>query len=624
MPMFEKSSSRKEVQQRSPAGTVRRAWIVFALVAGALLAGGLYLSGEVFRERAFSTLREDALNDAGLKGALLRAVLERPRALPLVLADDAELRSALFEGSDGAVARLDRKLQQLVEVTKVAVIYVIRPDGIAMAASNWNEPDSFVGRDYGFREYFQRAVAEGGAEHYALGTVSKRPGLYISRRVEGADGKLLGVVVVKVEFDGLEQDWGRSGKPTFVTDRHGIVLVTSRPEWRFLAIHTLDEAERGRIRESLQFGEAPLEPVPVTAGDLARDGTLVSIVPTGGKSAAEFLSTVTPVADTPWQLHLLTPAETTLNAAAWQGRLQALAGLTPLVGGAALLLYRWQRAVRRQASERAARDQLERKVAERTEELSRARDRLQTEIAEHHATETRLQTVQQELVQANRLAILGQVAAGVAHEINQPVATIRAYADNAATFLSRGQSAPAAENLSFIAGLTERIGAITDELRTFARKGRAAAEPVELATVVEGALLLLRSRFSGRLDMLHVAAIPRNVKVLGNRVRLEQVLINLLQNALEAMADRPDGRIDVRWSETQDGRAVVSVSDNGPGITPEILENLFTPFNTSKEGGLGLGLVISKDIVDDYGGTLTVESGPAGTTFTVTLKKAER
>lgn len=611
-----------QTPRRSPIAAVRRAWIAFALVTAALVSGGLYVSGEISREGALTTVRQDALNDAGLKGALLRAVLERPRALPLVLADDAELRSALFEASEGAIARLDRKLEQLAKLTKVSVIYVIRPDGIAMAASNWNEPDSFVGRDYGFRDYFQRAVAEGGAEHYALGTVSKRPGLYISRRVEGGDGSLLGVVVVKVEFDGLEQDWGLSGKPAFVTDRQGIVLVTSRPEWRFLTTRPLSDDQRARIRESLQFGAAPLEPIPTLAGDLERDGTLVRLSTARSGRIGTFLSTVLPVADTPWELHLLTPIEARLDAAVWQGRLQALAGLTPLAAFSALLLYRWQRALRRRAEEHAAREELERKVAERTEELSRARDRLQTEIAEHHATETRLQTVQQELVQANRLAILGQVAAGVAHEINQPLATIRAYADNAATFLARGQSAPATENLTFIAGLTERIGTITDELKTFARKGRAAAEPVELSTVVDGALLLLRSRFSGRLDMLHVATIPHHVRVMGNRIRLEQVLINLLQNALEAMAGKPGGRIDVEWTEMPEKMTAIRVTDNGPGIAPEILDHLFTPFNTSKEGGLGLGLVISKDIVEDYGGTLSVESSPAGTTFTVTMIKA--
>ncbi|TIW65519.1 MAG: sensor histidine kinase, partial [Mesorhizobium sp.] len=292
----------------------------------------------------------------------------------------------------------------------------------------------------------------------------------------------------------------------------------------------------------------------------------------------------------------------------------------PLIGLAAYLLWRRQSAQMRIAAEQATRAELERRVVERTEDLSRARDRLQAEITDHRSTEAKLQVVQQELVQANRLAILGQVAAGVAHEINQPVATIRAYADNARVFLGRKQTAPAEENLGAIAALTERIGTITEELKTFARKGRTAAEPVELRGVIEGAVVLLRSRFAGRLDALEITLPPPALKVMGNRVRLEQVLINLFQNALEALNGRDGARVEVSVEE-RDG-VVLSVSDNGPGIPPAILKSLFTPFNTSKEKGLGLGLVISKDIVADYGGRIEVASGAEGTRFTIHLAKA--
>jgi two-component system C4-dicarboxylate transport sensor histidine kinase DctB len=246
---------------------------------------------------------------------------------------------------------------------------------------------------------------------------------------------------------------------------------------------------------------------------------------------------------------------------------------------------------------------------------------LQLEITDHRATEARLQVVQQDLVQANRLAILGQVAAGVAHEINQPVATIRAYADNARTFLRRKQEASADDNLEAIASLTDRIGTITEELKAFARKGRTAAEPVELKKVIEGAVVLLRSRFAGRLDALKIKLPPTELMVVGSRIRLEQVLINLFQNALEAMEGQEDGRVDVFCEETQDGVGV-TVADNGPGIAPDILRSLFTPFNTSKEGGLGLGLVISKEIVADYGGRIDVTSDGAGTRFIIHLVKA--
>ncbi len=591
-------------------------------IALAALGISLFLAGEAGMRSTLATLADDVAEDAALKRALLQATLERPRALPLVLAADKQVSDTLGNPTADAVEGLNRKLEALVLGTKTAVIYVVGHDGIAIAASNWREPDSFVGNDYTFREYFKRGMEFGHAEHYALGSVSKRPGLYLSQRVANANGTAVGVVVVKVEFDGLERDWGNSGRSTFVTDNHGIVLITSRPEWRFLTTVDIPPHERVAIRESLQFGEAPLETLPVWALFGLDGHDMVSTEPGLGMPQQPHLSLTLDVPGTPWQMHVLSPAAAVLTTGMWQGRLIALLVILPLVALAAIMLYRRNRALRRLAADQAAREELERKVAARTSELTIARDRLQTEISEHRTTETRLQTVQHELVQANRLAILGQVAAGVAHEINQPVATIRAYADNARTYLSRGESKPATENLSFIADLTDRIGAITNELRGFARKGRAAAEPVALKTAVDGALLLLRSRFAGSLDMLQVQAIPEGITVSANRIRLEQVLINLLQNALEAVDGRADGRITVSLAPAAAGELAITVSDNGPGIPPAVLENLFTPFNTSKESGLGLGLVICKDIVSDYGGNITVESTPAGTTFTVTLKRA--
>jgi two-component system C4-dicarboxylate transport sensor histidine kinase DctB len=144
---------------------------------------------------------------------------------------------------------------------------------------------------------------------------------------------------------------------------------------------------------------------------------------------------------------------------------------------------------------------------------------------------------------------------------------------------------------------------------------------VELRGVIEGAVVLLRSRFAGRLDALAITLPPPALKVMGNRLRLEQVLINLFQNALEALDGRDDARVEVSAAETAEDVALV-VSDNGPGIPRAILKSLFTPFNTSKEKGLGLGLVIAKDIVADYGGRIEVSSSGQGTRFTIHLSKA--
>jgi two-component system C4-dicarboxylate transport sensor histidine kinase DctB len=429
---------------------------------------------------------------------LLRAVLERPRALPLLLAEDQQVYDGLASSShSNAVDVLNKKLERLVSGTQAAVLYVIGPDGIAIASSNWRESISFVGNDYSFRDYFRRAIEQGTAEHFALGSVSKRPGLYISRRV-GSAAAPLGVVVVKLEFDRLEEDWRDARRPVYVTDDHGVVLITSIPSWRFMTAAPVPQEDLAAIRNSLQFGDAPLAPLPIMRPRIIdAEASLVSAV-LPGSGEAEYLRLFAAVPTTPWRLEYLVPTDAPIASAVREMRLLTLAVLVPILAIGAFLLRRRQVSAMKIAVEQGMREELEWRVAERTEDLSRARDRLQSEISDHRNTEARLQVVQQELVQANRLAILGQVAAGVAHEINQPVATIRAYADNARVFLEREQQAdPARENLGAIAALTERIGTITEELKAFARKGRTAAEPVELRDVIDGAVVLLKSRFPG-------------------------------------------------------------------------------------------------------------------------------
>ncbi|OAV52521.1 two-component sensor histidine kinase [Rhizobium sp. WYCCWR10014] len=601
---------------------IRRMWWAYAVLALLAVVASLWASGEIGRHRAEAALEEQARMDARLNAALLRTVLEKYRALPFVLSQDTAIAAALAGNDAGTFARLSQKLEMLAAGTKAAVIYVIDKDGMAVSASNWREPTSFVGNDYRFREYFQGAVERGQAEHFALGTVSKKPGLYISQRISGSNG-LLGVVVVKVEFDDVEADWNASGTPSYVVDERGIVLITSLPSWRFMTIGRIAEDRLTAIRESLQFGDAPLQPLPLDmVRNLGAGLDVVEIVMPGDAGKTRFLDVGMPVPATGWHLQHLVTLGPSVDAGIREARMLALLILLPLLAGAAFLLRRRHTIALRISSEQQAREELERRVVERTLDLSQARDRLQAEIIGHKSTEQKLQAVQQDLVQANRLAILGQVAAGVAHEINQPVATIRAYADNARTFLDRGQTAPAGENLESIAALTERIGSITEELKTFARKGRGSAEPTGLKDVIEGAVMLLRSRFAGRMDTLDIDLPPDELQVMGNRIRLEQVLINLLQNALEAVAPKAgEGRVEIRTS-TDAGMVTVTVADNGPGIPPDIRKGLFTPFNTSKESGLGLGLVISKDIVGDYGGRLEVASDSGGTRFIVQLRKA--
>lgn len=596
-------------------------WLAFAGLWVLIVLTAFIAADEVGRSQALTSLISNATTDAELKVALLNVALERPRALPLVLSGDRDLVDALQQGAP-AIDRLNRKLEGLIEETQSSVIYVTDMNGLTIASSNWRSPDSFVGTNYSFREYFHRAITDGVAEHYALGNVSRKPGIYISRRIDTPQGRVLGVVIVKVELNRLEADWNIGGRPVYIVDRDGVTLMTSIPDWRFKTISPIAADRRKAIGESLQFGNEQLSLLPFRTLATVDENTALIYVSEPSAHQGEYLRLVVPVPTTSWSLHYMQPIAATMNTFIRESRAIGIAALTPFLVLSAVWLRRRQKANEAREMAEFARIELERRVTERTIDLTNARDRLQAEITRHEQTGRELQSVQEDLVRANRLSILGQVAAGVAHEINQPVATIRAFADNARVLLKRDRLPEADENLENIAALTERIGTITSDLKILARKGRTAAVPVSMRLVIEGAVILLRSRFSGHMDALDIVLPDETLMVSGSRIRLEQIVINLLQNALEAIEGREDGRVAVRVSKQGD-TVVLTIADNGSGIAPDVRELLFTPFNTSKEGGLGLGLVISSEIASDYGGRIDVSSDENGTCFSVLLKRAQ-
>lgn len=591
----------------------RRLWIVFAFVIVAIATGAFLVAGDAGRSRAIAAMRSRA-DDAGtLALAVLRGELEKQRALPVILARDPDVRSALRDGSRHA---LDLKLEAIARETRAAVIYLLGKDGVAIAASNWREPTSFVGNDYAFRDYFSGAVSGGTAEQFALGTVSKRPGLYITSRVDDG-GEPLGVVVVKIEFDQVEADWRALGGQTYVVDQRGVVLLATIADWRFQTEIALSSQTAAEIRHSLQFGAAPLTLLP-----LRPDGEVVRGT---GAAAGTHVASRIPIPTTGWQLEVLMPVGAAIRDE--QVRLQTLVALLLMPGAAlgAFALRRRQVNLARRNAEARVKAELERRVAERTLALAGANDRLVEEMAERTRAQERLSDAREELAKANRLATLGQVTAGVAHEINQPLAAMRTYAENARAFLVRADAAGADGALVKVVGLTERIGAITDTLRGFARRGGGPHGPVDLREALDGALMILDAalRHAGIVPTLPAPAEP--VFVLARLVELEQVLVNLMRNAIEAMAEAQDGRapklmIDVASRGEQVDIAIV---DNGPGLDDAALAALFAPFRTTKPRGLGLGLVISQDIVTSFGGTLSATSRSGeGSTFTISLKKA--
>jgi two-component system C4-dicarboxylate transport sensor histidine kinase DctB len=270
---------------------------------------------------------------------------------------------------------------------------------------------------------------------------------------------------------------------------------------------------------------------------------------------------------------------------------------------------------------KAARAELERQIEARTGELRTANVKLNHEIEERRRLEKSRQTLQDELIQANKLATLGQIAAGVAHEINQPVAAIRTYADSAGLHFARGDADGAERSLGQIGGLVQRIGTITDELRAFARKTRSETVAVNVEAAIDGALLLVGARLRERGVRFERRKGPDDLQVRAERNRLEQVVLNLLQNAIEALSSTPHPAL-LLTVEEQGRKVSITLADNGPGVSPAVRDRLFIPFTTDKVDGMGLGLVISRDIVAGFGGELLHEPSDGGAVFKIVLAKA--
>ncbi|MGN7999136.1 sensor histidine kinase [Sphingomonas sp. 22176] len=551
-----------------------RYWALAALLGAVVAVAGGWIAGNRTRD----TLVAGARTNAQLRAALLDSEIARFRLLPLALGDDRDVAATLA----GAPPRaLNEKLESLARTTGAAAIYVIGADGRTRAASNWRTPQSFVGSDYRFRRYFREASTRGEASQFALGTVSRHSGLYLARRPPTN-----GVIVVKLEFDAIETAWRRAGGDTYVEDPAGLVLVASDPGLRFAVARPILPAVLAALRREAALPEssAPVL-LPPARGDLIEARVATS--------------------QPGWTLALRRAVGPAVAAA------QRTAGLAGLMAVLALALLLW--GLRQRATQRQRRtSELEVAVAERTAELRR-------EIEERAALEARAADLREGLRQANRLATLGQVTASVAHETAQPVAAIRTYAETSVQLLEHGATDMVRGNLETIRRLSDRIGAVTAQLRGFSRRQPGEVRPLPLAEVLDGALLILKEQL--RNVRLERPTIGGHLLVMGGRVRLEQVFVNLLQNASEALAGRADPTITIRTT-LADGLVWVRIQDNGPGIAPDIAARLFTPFATSRSNGLGLGLVIASDIMTELGGSLRWLPDEGGACFELELRQA--
>ena len=597
--------------------------VLLALIVLAGLGVAVIFPGRDFAARSY-------MNEAAVQaGTTLRLAvsaldghLKRYEALPALIADQGNIETLIENPDDPYLkTRTNAYLKDINALLKSSDIYVMTMDGETIAASNHDQPLSFVGENFSYRPYFQDAAAGKQSRFYALGTTSLKRGYYFGSPIE-INGIIRGVIVFKVDIDMIEDSWSGGDNRIFVSDPEGIIFMTGSPQWLYSTLLPLTPERIARTEASRRYADAYVRELPVRRGTFAGH-QIMTIAEDGAEK--EYLVVSQSMSEAGWTVNVL--MDTNSVHARTKTAIAAVL-LTLCLAGLALTIFLQRRARlnERLLLQAEARNELERRVAERTADLARVNSRIEQEIAERRATERRLRQTQADLIQAGKLAGLGQMSAALSHELNQPLAAAKTYAETASVLIERGRTAEASDNVLRISALIDRMASISKHLRNFARKPNEKLGPVVLDDVLRDTMEIVATRLKAADAVLELQLDPSLPPVKAGSVRLQQVLVNIITNAADAVEGLDDRRITVSAERVKD-KILVSVRDRGAGVAAAIRERIFDPFFTTKGigKGLGLGLSISYNIVKDFGGSLSVSDHPeGGALFLIELEVADK
>lgn len=536
----------------------------------------------------------------------LNATLQKYEELPLVIAQDRRIRNALEHANKSVIlGEANRYLERINQILGTETVYTMNEHGLTIVSSNWNKPDSFVGDNYAFRPYYIDAVRQGVGKFYGVGIASGKAGYYIAYPIK-SDQDLLGVITIKIGLAEIQKALSETKNDLVVINEDGVVILSSDPANRYKTTRILDEAALERIANTRQFPGQSLSPLNHMGFQVQMDlKQPVSLL--GGN---RLMVQSVPLGSRGWQIAQINDTREARNYAVASALAVGFAMGFLLITAQNIYFRRRERQEKRQLYA-----DIDAKIAERTMELT-------AKISELERAEAVLRQTRDEAVQAGKMAVLGQMAAGVTHELSQPLSAIQLYAGNARKLIDAGRLDVVTENIDSINELVARAGSILSELKTLYRNDPTSIEAVPLKSVIQNALLVMK-------PFVEKAAINLNISVMdeqvfGSRGKLEQVFVNLLSNAIDVLSGRPDARIDI-VAERTPSEVTVHFSDNGPGISNAQIDKLFEPFYTTKPSGqgLGLGLAITRFIVDSVGGRITCANLPAGgLEFTLYLRDA--
>lgn len=598
----------------------RRAIIV--LTAAALVLGGFVMAYAWASAHYANQARVSAQSTLSLVAGTVDQTIGRFSPIPSLISGDPDfarvLRPAALQRDDPF---LNEKLRQIAISIGASEVYILDRTGRTIAASNYRDADSFLGRNFAFRPYFTEGLAGASSVFHALGTTSGERGFFFSSPIlDGID--VIGVLAIKITVDELESRWLGTDHDVLIADANGIVFLASRSAYQFRALAPLTIGTLDRIAQTRQFPIDQLIPLELSANVVAPQTVQVSIQLDGAEE--RHLAASVPLSLAGWHAIAFTPVAAVQVQVV---RALAVGGLALLAVGLVVLVFAQRRAsiLQRIRLEQEQRAILEDRVRERTADLDAANANLREEVEERRNTEARLRKSQKELIQAGKLAALGQMSAAISHEINQPLAAIKSYADNAVQYLARARAEDAKANLTSIAQMCDRIAEISRHLRTFARQPGEALQPINVAEVITATIGLVGPQLRAQKAQVTFRPPVQPIHALGGKLRLQQVLVNIVNNGLEAMKGQPDPKVDITLEASRTDIRIL-LRDHGPGLEPETVDRVFDAFYTTKEAsvGMGLGLSISQNIISDFGGALEARNHPdGGAEFIVTLQTAE-
>jgi len=580
-----KTASRSDLVPRMSQG--RRAWILRGLLVLFLLVAGavVWVSNIWLTDRFTETTRNRAELRLALYSGSIISELQRNSVVPLLLSRDPTLTRAL---SVGEYSQTSQRLISYREEIGAASIVLLDRDGRVVAATDRHA----IGELHRNQPYFVDALRTNDTVFTTSELDTGAFDFTFSRRIDD-DSLLLGVILVRVDLGRLADRWRGTSEAVFVANSEGRIILSTEPRWRGLA-----EAEAVAVESPDSAIERAIE----AAGDWA----FANPGPYFGSGTTLRLESRIPFRG--WMLVSFTAYDSVRERVNGVLALQIM-GFALLLAGAFYLLSR--------------RARLQSVVFQReSAELRRLNDRLQREIAERQKVERNLEEAEASLAQSSKLAALGEMSAAVSHELNQPLAAMKTYLAGAKLLLQRRRSEEALSSFQRIDDLIERMGAITRQLKSYARKGGEAFQEVDLREALSSALTMMEPQLRQMTVEITRTMPQQPVLVTADRLRLEQVIINLLRNALDAMKGEDRRELDLIVAEGDE--VVLTVRDSGRGI--DDLDALFEPFYTTKQpgDGVGLGLAISAGIVKDLGGRLTARNGETGgAVFEVRLPRAD-